>query len=108
MESTDFNSNNSNLKDKNNIGRFALSKNICRFELPMDMKEFESKYSERSIEIQILKYLNLIFQEMDPVKYLEKYCKVNDRRKALYRRVFDRYKIKADGQEFLDMKVSVH
>jgi hypothetical protein len=23
------------------IGRLALSKNICRFELPMDMKQFE-------------------------------------------------------------------
>lgn len=43
MESADFNSNNS--KDKlSNIGRFALSKNICRFELPMDMTEFESMF----------------------------------------------------------------
>jgi hypothetical protein len=30
-------------KANNSIGRLALSKNICRFELPMDMKQFESK-----------------------------------------------------------------
>ena len=31
-----------NVKINNNIGRYALSKNICRFELPIDMKLFES------------------------------------------------------------------
>jgi hypothetical protein len=34
---------NYSMKLNNNIGRYALSKNICRFELPIDMKLFESK-----------------------------------------------------------------
>lgn len=38
-----FNTNYKDAKSNNTIGRFALSKNICRFELPMDMKEFESR-----------------------------------------------------------------
>lgn len=42
---------------------------------------------------------------MSPLNYLEKYCKVIDRRKSLYRRVFDKYKIKSEGLEFVDMKV---
>lgn len=44
---------------------------------------------------------------MSPVTYLEKYCKVNDRRKALYRRVFDKYKKKGDQpkDDYLDLKL---
>ena len=55
--------------------------------------------------LSLLKKKIKISTEMDPVRYLEKHCKVNDRRKALYRRVFDRYKLKADGEEYVDMKV---
>ncbi|CAF0727855.1 unnamed protein product [Brachionus calyciflorus] len=71
------------LKANNNIGRLALSKNICRFELPIDMKLFET---------------------MTPANYLERYCKVNDRRKTLYKRVFDKYKIKNEKEDFVDLK----
>lgn len=35
--------NNYAMKINNTIGRYALSKNICRFELPIDMQQFESK-----------------------------------------------------------------
>ena len=31
------------MKINTTIGRYALSKNICRFELPIDMKQFERK-----------------------------------------------------------------
>ncbi len=31
-------------KSISQIGRLALSKNICRFELPMDMKQFEGSF----------------------------------------------------------------
>lgn len=81
------NLNNLGLRDTkaiSNIGRLALSKNVCRFELPIDMKQFEM---------------------MTPSTYLEKYCKVNDRRKNLYKRIFDKYKIKNDKEDFIDMKV---
>ena len=30
------------MKTLNSIGRLALSKSICRFELPMDMRQFKS------------------------------------------------------------------
>lgn len=70
----------------NNIGRLALSKNVCRFELPIDMKQFEV---------------------MTPSNYLEKYCKVNDRRRNLYKRIFDKYKIKSDKEDYIDMKVKI-
>jgi hypothetical protein len=43
---------------------------------------------------------------MTPAVYLEKYCKVTDRRKALYKRVFDKYKKKSDtGPDYVDIKV---
>ena len=31
------------LPSNSTLGRLALSKSICRFELPMDIKQFESK-----------------------------------------------------------------
>lgn len=74
------------VKANNNIGRLALSKNICRFELPIDMKQFEI---------------------MTPANYLERYCKVSDRRKTLYKRIFDKYKIKNDKEDFVDLKVNI-
>lgn len=42
---------------------------------------------------------------MTPLNYIEKYCKVNDRRKTLYRKVFEKYKLKFEGDEYVDMKV---
>ncbi|XP_072033251.1 uncharacterized protein [Amphiura filiformis] len=50
-------------------GRMALSKRASRFELPMDVRELEG---------------------MTPIAYLERYCIVNRRRAALYRRAFNR------------------
>ena len=38
------NPNNANIIQASSIGRLALSKNACRFELPMDMKQLESKF----------------------------------------------------------------
>jgi hypothetical protein len=69
------------------IGRLALSKSICRFELPMDMKLLES---------------------MSPPQYLENFCRVNDRRKAFYRRIFEKYKIRSEKEDYIDMKVSIY
>jgi hypothetical protein len=42
---------------------------------------------------------------MTPTDYLEKYCRVNDRRKAFYRRCFDKYKLKSEQGDYLDLKV---
>ena len=72
------------LKANANIGRLALSKNICRFELPMDMRKLEG---------------------MTPTQYIENYCRINDRRKQLYRKVFDKFKLKADKEEWIDLKL---
>ena len=44
---------------------------------------------------------------MTPAAYLSRYCKVNDRRKALYRRVFDKSKIKSEKESYVDLKVEV-
>jgi hypothetical protein len=46
---------------------------------------------------------------MTPAGYLEKFCKVTDRRKALYKRVFDKYKKKAESgpkDDYVDLKVT--
>lgn len=64
------------------LGRLALSKGVCRFELPMDMKLLES---------------------MEPTYYLIHYCKINDRRKNFYKKVFDKYKIKAEKEDYIDL-----
>ena len=42
---------------------------------------------------------------MTPATYLSRYCRVNDRRKALYRRVFDKAKTKSEKEDFVDLKV---
>ncbi len=42
---------------------------------------------------------------MTPSNYIENYCRINDRRKVLYRKVFDKYKLKADKDEWLDLKL---
>jgi len=68
----------------NTVGRLALSRNACRFELPMDMKQLES---------------------MNPMTYLRYFCKINERRKALYKRIFDKYKLKSDKEDYVDMAV---
>ena len=43
---------------------------------------------------------------MTPTDYLEKYCRVYDRRKAFYRRCFDKYKLKSEQGDYLDLKVN--
>ena len=35
---------------KGKLGRIALSKNICRFELPMDMRRLESSWIKFEIQ----------------------------------------------------------
>ena len=42
---------------------------------------------------------------MTPSAYLSRYCRVNDRRKALYKRVFDKSKIKSEKESYVDLKV---
>ena len=42
---------------------------------------------------------------MTPVDYLARYCRVNERRKALYRKVFEKYKKKSDKDDYVDIKV---
>jgi len=66
------------------IGRLSLSKNICRFELPMDMLQFET---------------------LTPAQYLERYCRVTDRRKILYKRCFDKFKLKSEKHDYLNEKL---
>jgi len=45
---------------------------------------------------------------MTPAKYIENYCRVNDRRKAFYKKVFDKYKLKPEGmdsEEYLNLEL---
>ena len=45
---------------------------------------------------------------MTPSQYIEKFCRVKDRRKIFYKKVFDRNKIKPEnmnGDEYLDLEV---
>ena len=45
---------------------------------------------------------------MTPAKYIENYCRVTDRRKALYKKIFDKNKIKTesnDKDDFIDLEV---
>ena len=44
---------------------------------------------------------------MTPAAYLSRYCRVNDRRKNLYRRVFDKSKIKSERESYVDVKVKI-
>ncbi|XP_074643243.1 uncharacterized protein LOC141900312 [Tubulanus polymorphus] len=48
-------------------GRLALSKQSCRFELPMDMRKLET---------------------MSPQEYLREYCVISSRRNTLYSKIF--------------------
>jgi hypothetical protein len=45
---------------------------------------------------------------MEPTYYLIHYCKINDRRKNFYKKVFDKYKIKAEKEDYIDLAVSVY
>nr|XP_018667319.1 uncharacterized protein LOC100186521 [Ciona intestinalis] len=51
------------------FGRMALSRNICRFWIPMDVRELEG---------------------LSPAQYLSKYCVITKRRFKLYSQAFDR------------------
>lgn len=42
---------------------------------------------------------------MTPSHYIENYCRINDRRKQLYRKVFDKFKVKGEKEEWLDLKL---
>ncbi len=47
---------------------------------------------------------------MTPAQYIEQFCRVNSRRKALYKKIFDRNKLKSEGQdtqEYLDLAVCI-
>ncbi|CAF0972196.1 unnamed protein product [Rotaria sp. Silwood1] len=59
----------------------VLSQKASRFWIPFDVKLFET---------------------LTPKEYLEKYCRVNSRRYALYKRTFDKYK---DIEAELNMEV---
>ncbi|GCC19005.1 hypothetical protein chiPu_0020947 [Chiloscyllium punctatum] len=56
--------------------RLALSKQISRFKLPMDMRQLEA---------------------LSPQGYLMKYCTICKRRQVLYKRSFDRFNKNRDG-----------
>ena len=43
---------------------------------------------------------------MEPIHYLQHYCKINDRRKAFYKKIFERYKIKAEKDDYIDANAS--
>ncbi|UJR24908.1 hypothetical protein I4U23_006272 [Adineta vaga] len=53
------------------VNSVILSQQASRFSLPFDVKDFE---------------------RLTPKVYLEKFCKINNRRHVLYKRVFDKYK----------------
>lgn len=42
---------------------------------------------------------------MEPTYYLIHYCKINDRRKTFYKKIFDKFKIKSDKEDYIDMNV---
>ncbi|GFO21439.1 serine/arginine repetitive matrix protein 1-like [Plakobranchus ocellatus] len=56
--------------------RLAISSRSCRFELPMDFRDFEN---------------------MSVREYLLKYCKVPRHRQSRYKRLFDRHKSRTTG-----------
>ena len=42
---------------------------------------------------------------MTPSYYIEHHCRINERRKALYRKIFEKFKLKAEKEEWLDLKL---
>lgn len=44
----------------------------------------------------------IVLLALTPTEYLEKYCRVNNRRHTMYKRVFDKYK---DSEGELNVKV---
>jgi hypothetical protein len=57
------------------------------------------------ISLVIIKYeIKLFFIALTPSEYLEKYCRVNNRRHTLYKRVFDKHK---DSEGELSVKVKL-
>jgi hypothetical protein len=43
---------------------------------------------------------------MEPTYYLTHYCKINDRRKTFYKKIFEKYKIKLEKEDYIDFTVS--
>jgi hypothetical protein len=78
-----------------------LSQQASRFWIPFDVKLFESNYS---FDDSIFKLKKIFILALTPSEYLEKYCRVNNRRHTLYKRVFDKYK---DSEGELNMKVII-
>ncbi|XP_078140342.1 uncharacterized protein LOC144539406 [Centroberyx gerrardi] len=66
--------------------RVFPSKRICRFELPMDFSLLET---------------------LSPQLYLQSFCRVCERRRKLYRRVFDKFDKDRDGLLSLELLTSV-
>ena len=52
-------------------------------------------------------FFSILNEAMTPATYLARYCRVNDRRKALYRRVFDKAKTKSEKEDFVDLRVNI-
>jgi len=46
----------------------------------------------------------ILILALTPIEYLEKYCRVNNRRHTLYKRVFDKYK---DNEGVIHVKVKI-
>ncbi|CAF1666533.1 unnamed protein product, partial [Didymodactylos carnosus] len=67
---TDFNIDGDNVKRNYGVS-VILSQQASRFSMPFDLKQFET---------------------LTPREYLEKYCRVSNRRHALYKRIFDKHK----------------
>lgn len=57
-------------------GPHSISRQSCRFELPMDM---------------------LVLQQLSPLQYVSQFCRVNSRRKTLYRHYFIKIDRDRDG-----------
>ena len=74
-----------------------LSQQASRFWIPFDVKLFESK---RIVFLSTI--IIFLFSALTPCEYLEKYCRVNNRRYTLYKRVFDKHK---DSEGELNVKV---
>lgn len=83
-------------------GAVILSQQASRFWIPFDVKTFESKSCDLSGSFFKKSIFGLA---LTPSEYLEKYCRVNNRRYTLYKRVFDKHK---DSEGELPMKVSFH
>jgi hypothetical protein len=68
-----------------------LSQQASRFWIPFDVKAFESEFSS-FVSVERTAGRVSILLALTPIDYLEHYCRVNNRRFTLYKRVFDKHK----------------